>query len=196
MTKTLYNLGSGARALLSQFADTPVFEGWQEIRVDVNAQLNPDIAVDLNDLDGAIDADVADLVFCSHVIEHFHDHEIDGFLAQILRLLKPGGAAIFKTPDLAQVMRLLDEEDLEKTLYTAPAGDIAVLDVLFGHRKSIAAGNRYMAHHTGFTETSLARRLLDAGFEEVATQKGASVDFTAVATTGVCEYRAQIELLL
>lgn len=194
--KTFLNLGSGHRKLLEGLAGDGPFAGWREVRVDLNADCAPDVVADLTDLQGVIADASADIVFCSHVLEHFHDHQVDRVLAEVARILRPDGVAIFKCPDLAQVVRLLDEEDLEREIYVSPAGPISILDILYGHRASITAGNLLMAHHTGFTENSLARRLLAAGFDEVKTQTSTSVDFCAMATHGPSPHDAQLRLLL
>lgn len=194
--KTLFNLGSGPRKLLDAFPKDATFAGWREMRVDLNADCAPDILADLTDLSGMIADRSADIVFCSHVLEHFHDHQVDRVLLEIARILKPMGAAIFRCPDLAQVVKLLSSNDLEREVYLSPAGPISVLDILYGHRASIKAGNLLMAHNTGFTESSLAQRLLNVGFEEVKTQTSTSVDFFALATHSLCPYDAQIGLLL
>lgn len=194
--KTFLNLGSGARSLLENLVHEGPFLGWREVRVDLNADCAPNVVADLTDLKGVIADASADIVFCSHVLEHFHDHQVDLVLAEVARILRPDGVAVFKCPDLAQVVRLLDDEDLEREIYLSPAGPISILDVLYGHRASIRAGNQLMAHHTGFTETSLARRLLAAGFDEVKTQTSKSVDFCAIATHGFCPHNEQLEQLL
>jgi|GEM_PF-3691545 len=48
--------------------------------------------------------------------------------------------------------------------YQSPAGPIAPLDMLYGHRPALARGNLYMAHRTGFTLTSLMNMFRTAGF--------------------------------
>jgi len=46
----------------------------------------------------------------------------------------------------------------------SPAGPISPIDILWGHRLSLARGNYYMAHKVGFTAQSLTQALLEAGF--------------------------------
>lgn len=196
----IYNLGAGARRVLKDLPEDHPLAGWSEVRVDLNPAARPDIVADLTDLRGKVDDAAADLVFLSHVIEHFFDHQVDAVLAEVARILRPDGAAVFKCPDLAQVARLIAEHDLERDIYVSPAGPIRVLDVLYGHRASVARGDVLMAHRTGFTENSLADRLLRAGFAEVRSVKGPSVDFHCVATlgdtAGDTAHKAQINALL
>lgn len=192
----VYNLGAGARRVLKDLpADHPL-TGWAEVSVDLNPGARPDIVADLTDLRGKVDDESADLVLLSHVIEHFFDHQVDSVLAEVARILRPDGAAVFKCPDLAQVARLIVDHDLERDIYVSPAGPIRVLDVLYGHRASVAKGEVLMAHRTGFTESSLADRLLRAGFAEVRSVKGPSVDFHCVATLRETAHKPQINALL
>ncbi|WP_158589880.1 class I SAM-dependent methyltransferase [Gemmobacter lutimaris] len=194
--RTLYNLGSGPRRLFRQLPDADAFEGWQEIRVDVDPDCRPDILADLTDLRHAIPDGAAGMIYCSHVIEHFFDHDVSKVLAEFARILHPNGAAVMRLPDLAAVVRAFDEGDLERPLYQSPSGPIAALDVIYGHRRSIEEGNAFMAHRTGFTEASLARRLLAAGFDEVQTVPGPSVEFCALATMHQTVFTKQVEVLL
>jgi SAM-dependent methyltransferase len=192
----IYNLGAGARRVLRDLPGDHPLAGWAEVSVDLNPASRPDIVADLTDLGGKVADASADLVLLSHVIEHFFDHQVDDVLAGIARILRPQGAAVIKCPDLAQVARLISDHDLERDIYISPAGPIRVLDVLYGHRASVAKGDVLMAHRTGFTESSLADRLLRAGFAEVRSVKGPSVDFHCVATLGQTPYKAQINALL
>ena len=196
MKHTLMNLGSGPRSVLEACADSPWVHEWEEIRIDVEPACKPDIVASLLDLGDIVAENSADVIICSHVLEHLYDHEVGQVLSEIFRILKPDGAVVIKTPDLLQVAEVLLRDDLEGTVYDAPAGEITILDVLYGHRSSIEAGDTYMAHHTGFTEQSMARKLLDAGFEEVATEHGASVDFVAIAYSGPRPFTTVIDRLI
>lgn len=178
----LYNLGAGALALLPRLPQGHCFAGWREIRVDIDPRCRPDIRASLTDLTGAIADGAADLIYCSHVLEHFHDHEVPLVLAECHRILHPLGAVVLRVPDLAQIFAAGGSFDPDRLLYPSPAGPITVLDVIYGHRASVAAGNGFMAHRTGFSESSLARRLLAAGFDEVRTRSGTAAEFCAIAT--------------
>lgn len=180
MEKIFLNLGSGPRKVLP--VGSPEFEGWREISVDINSAARPDVVASLTDLRGVIDSNYADIVFCSHAIEHFYAHEVILVLSETVRILKPDGIAIFRTPDLEQVVQLFDSRDLEKPIYVSPVGEVTVLDILYGHRASIEKGDIYMAHKSGFSEEYFAKLLLNAGFHEVRTEKGRSADFWAEAS--------------
>ena len=91
------------------------------------------------------------------------------------------GFALITCPDLEAIAGLLLERGLDAPVYVSPAGPIAVADMIFGHRASVAAGNGFMAHNTGFTAQSLGTVVLEAGFSEVRVGKGANVDLWALA---------------
>jgi hypothetical protein len=63
------------------------------------------------------------------------------------------------------------QDKLLDPAYISPAGPIAPIDILFGHRPSMAQGNLFMAHRTGFTEKTLTAILQETGFKTVATMK-------------------------
>jgi protein O-GlcNAc transferase len=71
-------------------------------------------------------------------------------------------------PDLKAVCEAIaDGRDADRTLYNSPAGPIAALDILYGHRAALMEGRESMAHKTGFTAETLIKALNEAGFVEV-----------------------------
>ena len=72
-------------------------------------------------------------------------------------------------PDLQSVCALVAQDKLTEAAYQSPAGPIAPLDILYGHRASMARGNLYMAHRCGFTQKVLVATLQAAGFKSVAS---------------------------
>jgi predicted SAM-dependent methyltransferase len=90
-------------------------------------------------------------------------------LAEFVRVLKPEGFLIVTCPDLQSVCALVAEDKLTEPAYTAPAGPIAPLDILYGHRASMARGNLFMAHRCGFTRKVLTATLQAHGFAKTAS---------------------------
>jgi predicted SAM-dependent methyltransferase len=90
-------------------------------------------------------------------------------LAEFVRVLKPEGFLIVTCPDLQSVCALVAEDKLTEPAYTAPAGPIAPLDILYGHRASMARGNLFMAHRCGFTQKVLTATLQAHGFANTAS---------------------------
>jgi len=157
-------------------------QGWTEIRMDIDAAVNPDVLGTMTDMSSITDESV-DAIFSSHNIEHLYPHEVPQALAEFLRILRPGGFALITCPDLRSVSRLVADDQLTEAAYTSPAGPIAPLDILYGHRVSMAMGNLYMAHRCGFTEKVLVGSLLAAGFQEVASlTRPQAFDLWALAT--------------
>lgn len=139
----------------------------QEIRLDIDPDVEPDVVCSMLDMAPVPDASV-DAVYSSHNIEHLYPHEVELALAEFLRVLKPDGLLVLTCPDLQAVCRLVADDRLTEPAYVAPAGPIAPLDILYGHRPQLAAGNLFMAHHTGFTLRTLVEGLHSAGFRSVA----------------------------
>jgi hypothetical protein len=70
-------------------------------------------------------------------------------------------------PDLQSVAELIAQDKLMEAAYQSPAGPISPLDILYGHRPALAAGNLWMAHHSGFTLRSLMSAMRESGFASV-----------------------------
>ncbi|MBD8496274.1 methyltransferase domain-containing protein [Pseudomonas syringae] len=139
---------------------------WHELRFDIDQSVNPDIVGTMTDMSQVKDASV-DALFSSHNIEHLYPHEVPVALAEFRRVLKPGGFVVITCPDLQSVCALVAEDKLTDAAYTSPAGPIAPIDILYGHRPAMANGNVYMAHRCGFTKKVLTGTLQAAGFDMV-----------------------------
>ena len=153
---------------------------WQQTRLDIDPQVRPDIVASLTDMHMVASASI-DAVWSSHNLEHLEGFEVPQALAEIRRVLKPGGFALITLPNLQRIAELIAQGRADQVMYTSPAGPITPLDMLFGHQASLARGNRYMGHRTGFTAERLGEKLTAAGFEEVRVLKGGSFDLWAVA---------------
>ncbi len=90
-------------------------------------------------------------------------------LAEFCRVLKDDGFAVITCPDLQSVCALVAQDKLTEPAYTAPAGPITPLDILYGHRPQLANGNLFMAHRCGFTRRVLDGTLRASGFQTVAS---------------------------
>lgn len=143
---------------------------WQEIRLDIDTSANPDIVASITDMRLVGDCSV-DALFSSHNLEHLYAHEVIQALREFLRVLKPEGFAVITCPDVQSVAELVAQDKLLEPCYLSPAGPISPIDILWGHRPSLARGNYYMAHKVGFTQSVLVGALRQAGFATVASMK-------------------------
>ena len=130
--------------------------------MDIDLAVAPDVVGTLTAIPIA-DATV-DAVWSSHNVEHLYSHEVPSALAEFHRVLCTGGCLLVTMPNLKAVAAYIAEGQMEEPLYQSPAGPIAPLDILYGHRASVARGNTFMAHKTGFVPGSLKNHLKNAGF--------------------------------
>jgi predicted SAM-dependent methyltransferase len=128
-----------------------------------------------------VPSDSIDAVWSSHTIEHLYDHEVAQAFAEFRRVLNSTGFLLIRCPDIEAVVRCFLDKGLEHVAYQSAAGPITPLDMLFGHRSSIDAGNLFMSHHTAFTDERIGSMLLEAGFSEVRTRGAEGYDLWAVA---------------
>ena len=143
---------------------------WTELRLDIDPSVQPDIIGTMTDMSAVASASV-DAVFSSHNIEHLYPHEVPLALAEFKRVLLPTGFVVITCPDLQSVCALVAQDKLTEPAYVSPAGPIAPLDILYGHRPPMARGNLYMAHRCGFTQKVLTATLQAAGFAAVAARR-------------------------
>ncbi|MEM7528166.1 MAG: methyltransferase domain-containing protein [Pseudomonadota bacterium] len=138
--------------------------GWEEIRFDIDPGAKPDILGTATDM-SAVETGSMDAIYTSHTIEHVFHHEVAKVVAEFVRVLHPErGFAVVTCPDLQALGEAIAAGKLEEPLYQSPAGPITPLDILYGHRASVARGQVYMAHKTGFTTQSLLNALARNGF--------------------------------
>lgn len=142
---------------------------WNETRLDIDPSADPDIIASITEM-SMVPSGNYSAIFTSHTIEHLYPHDVNAALVEFYRVLNDEGFAIITCPDLRSIARFIAEDQLTDTLYQSAAGPISPLDILFGHRASVARGNHFMAHKTGFTAKTLTKECIDAGFKSVASQ--------------------------
>jgi SAM-dependent methyltransferase len=150
----------------------PSFQGseWRELRLDIDPAVSPDIISSIVDMRPVASSSV-DAIWSSHNLEHLYRHEVPTALAEFMRVLRPGGELLVTLPDLQRVAELVAGDRLEEQAYVSPSGPISALDMIYGHSASLAEGNEYSAHKTGFTARSLMQALSDAGFAGVTVRR-------------------------
>jgi ubiquinone/menaquinone biosynthesis C-methylase UbiE len=153
--------GSKNKSMLKGFKT----DDWKEIRFDINEDVKPDIKGTMTDM-SVVEPESIDAVYSSHNIEHLYPHDVPIALSNFYKILKKDGFVVLTCPDLQTICEHVVSDKLTDPLYISPAGPIAPIDVLYGHRGFIAKGNSYMAHKCGFTYSTLIREFLKAGFAE------------------------------
>lgn len=163
----------------------PMYAEFEHLVLDIDPRGSPDIVCDARNLI-TLESDQFDAVYCSHNLEHYYKHDVQKVLAGFLHVLKEGGFAQIKVPDIGEVMRFTIEQglDIEDTLYQSHNGPIMVLDVLYGWGIEIEqSGQDYFAHKTGFTRKSLLKELEKSGFSQACSKLG-HFEINAVAFKG------------
>jgi len=155
---------------------------WQETRLDIDMSVEPDVVGSMISMP-TVQSSGVDAIFSSHNIEHLYPHEVPLALSEFMRVLRDDGFAVITCPDLLSVCRLVADNKLTEAAYQSPAGPIAPIDILYGHRASMSDGNLYMAHRCGFTEKVLSATLQACGFKTIATmRREAHFDLWALAS--------------
>ena len=165
--KTFLHVGCGEKR---KAQTTKAFNtaDWKEIRFDIDSAVEPDIIGTMSELFAIPDYSF-DALYSSHNIEHLYPHEVGIALEGFIRILKPDGFLVMTCPDLKSICQLVAEDKLTEPAYIAPSGPVSPLDVLYGFRPSLAAGNSYMAHRCGFTQKALVGTLRHHGFSTVVS---------------------------
>jgi SAM-dependent methyltransferase len=176
--RVLVNVGCGPR----NGGKLPgYFNDWRQLRVDIDAAVQPDILADLTDLSPIPDAS-ADAVWAAHCVEHLYEHQVKIALAEFRRVLREDGFVCVIVPDLQIVAQYVAADRLHETLYDSPAGPVTPHDILFGFGAAIAGGRTSMAHRCGFTPTMLQRCFSELTYGEVLLRRrSAELELVAVA---------------
>lgn len=185
--KRVLDVGSGVG---TKAKSHPAFKDWQVVRLDIDTDVKPDLVGSAVDMRGVVDSQSFDGIWCSHQLEHLDDHEVFPTLKEFHRVLRSTGFALITSPDLEAIAHLVLQGRLDEPAYHSMAGPISPLDMLFGHRASVASGHKHMAHRTGFSKARLGQMLARAGFSEVWTAKGQNFDLWAVGLMAAADRSA------
>jgi len=190
--KTLLHVGCGPKrkAQTTRGFNT---DAWTEIRLDIDSSVQPDVIGTMTDM-SAVAPESVDAIFSSHNIEHLYPHEVPVALSEFLRVLSDDGFAVITCPDLQSVCALIAQDKLTDMAYSSPAGPIAPIDILYGHRPSMGRGNLYMAHRSGFTQKVLGGTLRGVGFQTVATKARGRAPFFDLWALASKSQRTQDEM--
>ncbi|TRU35461.1 MAG: class I SAM-dependent methyltransferase [Microcystis aeruginosa Ma_MB_F_20061100_S20] len=163
--KKVLNVGGNSKAIPLP----PQYSEFEHLLLDIDPKGSPDIVCDARNLT-TLESGQFDAVYCSHNLEHYYRHDVQRVLAGFLHVLKDGGFAHIRVPDIQELMRITIDRglDIDDVLYQSPAGPIMVLDVLYGYSVEIERSKKdFFAHKTGFTHKSLLKALQKAGFSKI-----------------------------
>jgi SAM-dependent methyltransferase len=162
VAKKLLHVGCGDKTMAHT---SPGFipELWRETRFDGDPSGRPDILGDLLDL-SAVPRYAFDAVFSSHTLEHLYWHEVPKALSEMATTLKPAGFVLSWVPDLQAAAKLIAEDRLFEVTGYSPFGPLTPFDLVYSHRGAVGRDKPYMAHHCGFTQSSLINIHLETGY--------------------------------
>lgn len=125
------------------------FEGeGTAITVDIREEAQPDYRCDLRQL--PFDNESSDVVFSSHVIEHFGRWEVDDLMKEWIRVLKSDGELRTIIPNIAWAAKKILDDDV----------DYDTLNVLYGEQTY-----EYNFHKNGFTPKTFKELMEKHGLE-------------------------------
>jgi predicted SAM-dependent methyltransferase len=144
------------------------FDGW------INIDVHP-APLALNVLRGLPFADASvRYVFVSHLLEHlFYPRDVKPFLAELLRVLAPGGIVRIVVPDIEQCIEAYVRNDRtffgnrRETWTWWPENPTRLEDFLAYSGAGAEPAYLFESHKYGYDFETLQRVLLDAGFKNV-----------------------------
>ena len=155
----------------------PGFQGdeWQEIRLDVDPMVFPDILESMTDMKSVEDNSM-DAIYTSHTIEHLYPDDVKRAMEEFYRVLKPTGILVITCPDLQSIGTHLAEGRLLEVLYTSEEGPITPVDIIYGFRGVLSERKDRrdsMSHRTGFTLPVMINCLESVGFKSTIGKRHA-----------------------
>jgi predicted SAM-dependent methyltransferase len=121
------------------------------VNVDIVEEFEPDIIDDVKLLN-KFENESADLIYASHLLEHFYRRETLAVLQRWYDVLKVGGVLRISVPDFEQIVRYyLMTKDLEQVHGLLHAAQV----------------NEYDIHFTSFDFNYLSKCLKSVGFKDI-----------------------------
>jgi ubiquinone/menaquinone biosynthesis C-methylase UbiE len=193
VVKRVLNVGGNSKAI----ALPPEYAAFEHVLLDIDPRTGADIVCDARELTSLAPTQF-DAVYCSHNLEHYYRHDVPKVLQGFLHVLKDGGLAHIRVPDIAEVMRIVVNNglDVEDALYPSSVGPISVHDVIYGYGPEIErSGHDFFAHKVGFTPRLLSKVIHQAGFTRMFSVAG-NLEINALAFKGQpdAELRALFKL--
>ena len=146
-SKKALDIGCGPMNRTDEFPD------YELVRVDIRPECEPDYRCDVRQL--PFGNDEFDLIFSSHVLEHFPRGEWEPVLNEWLRVLKPGGSVLFYLPNVEWAINNWRQEGQE----------VHVMNVLYG-----AQTNSFDFHYNAWYPDKIARELELRGIKDISIE--------------------------
>ena len=112
--------------------------------IDIRPEVNPDIVEDVTKLDSIPD-ESCDVIYASHILEHFSWRDTDKILTLWVRKLKTGGLLLIKVPNLMDI--------IAQAYYSTKKWPQLISDIYGGQEYK----ENY--HKTGFEPTDIKSKL-------------------------------------
>src|SRR6185295_1107128 len=103
----------------------PQYAGFEHLLLDIDPKGEPDIVCDAREL-AKLPGGQFDVVYCAHNLEHYYRHDVPKVLAGFLHVLRDGGFADIRVPDIRAAVRASVERGLEPedVLYESGGGPV------------------------------------------------------------------------
>ena len=163
MPKTL-NLGAGR----DDFIPEQYKRRSKVLSLDIDPGANPHILYDARKLE-TYEADTFNAIYASHMLEHFHLHEVPLVLKGAFHILRAKGSIEIVVPDIIAAFKICQEKDfdLDTPLGYTARNEICLLDLIYGWQIMVGRSPE-MLHKTAFSRGMLIRLLSEAGFERAS----------------------------
>lgn len=160
--KQWLNIGSGPKGAGLRPPGFSIAQ-WQELRLDADPRVKPDIIAPANDI-SPVESASMDAVFSSHCIEHLYLDQAIPALREWRRVLKPEGFLLLVCPDLQAAAEMIAQDRPFDEAY----GGIRPYDIVFSHQGLVAKGREeghsFMEHKSGYTLSTLLKLIHQTGF--------------------------------
>lgn len=145
---------------------------WQEIRMGSYSGAKPHITASLLKMSGVASKQFHAAWIPSGNLEQLSFHQVPVALQEMHRVLRDSGTVVISVFDVQRVAEFVAKGNLEGPLYQMPDKTIiTAIDVLYGHRPQVQAGDMSVIPNTAFTVRSLAAKLKEAGFNKIQVKR-------------------------
>lgn len=145
----------------------PMFRGeeWTAIRINKNANYNPDIVGNIESI-SSMQKGGFDAIWCAHDLCRIQHHQVIPTLKNMLELLKNNGFLLCMVFDIRKVAERINKGDWAEPIQLEKENAPAPIDMLYGPRAAIIQ-DPSLQFKTGFTARSLSKTMDLSGFSYI-----------------------------